>query len=243
MKITKRTKAIMENTDIDKNKYYSPKEAVEIIKGLSTSKFDETLDLSIQLGIDPKKSDQQIKIATVPPNPLGKKIKILVICNGDHVKKAESAGADFVGAEDMIEKVLTEKWVGFDVVICIPELMPKVAKLGQVLGPKGIMPSPKMGTVTNDVEKAIKDAKAGRIELKNDKLGLVNFPFGKKSFEITKILDNLYFLVQSLNKSKPASSKGNYLKKVSVSSTMGPGFKIDISLLKEELKEYNGASA
>ena len=173
----------------------------------------------------------------------GKKIKILVICNGDHVKKAESAGADFVGAEDMIEKVLTEKWVGFDVVICIPELMPKVAKLGQVLGPKGIMPSPKMGTVTNDVEKAIKDAKAGRIELKNDKLGLVNFPFGKKSFEITKILDNLYFLVQSLNKSKPASSKGNYLKKVSVSSTMGPGFKIDISLLKEELKEYNGASA
>ena len=235
MKITKRTKAIMENTDIDKNKYYSPKEAVEIIKGLSTSKFDETLDLSIQLGIDPKKSDQQIKIATVPPNPLGKKIKILVICNGDHVKKAESAGADFVGAEDMIEKVLTEKWVGFDVVICIPELMPNVAK--------GMMPSPKMGTVTNDVEKAIKDAKAGRIELKNDKLGLVNFPFGKKSFEITKILDNLYFLVQSLNKSKPASSKGNYLKKVSVSSTMGPGFKIDISLLKEELKEYNGASA
>ena len=240
-KLSKRRRAI--NEKIELGKVYSADDALNLLKELSTVKFSETVDVAINLGIDPKKSDQQIKIATVPPNPLGKKIKILVICNGDHVKKAESAGADFVGAEDMIEKVLTEKWVGFDVVICIPELMPKVAKLGQVLGPKGIMPSPKMGTVTNDVEKAIKDAKAGRIELKNDKLGLVNFPFGKKSFEITKILDNLYFLVQSLNKSKPASSKGNYLKKVSVSSTMGPGFKIDISLLKEELKEYNGASA
>ena len=121
--------------------------------------------------------------------------------------------------------------------------MPKIAKLGQVLGPKGLMPSPKMGTVTNDMEKAIKDAKAGRIEIKNDKLGLVNFPCGKKSFEIAKIMDNLYFLVQSINKSKPASSKGNYFKKVSVSSTMGPGFKIDVALLKEELKKYNGAVA
>ena len=240
MKISKNKKIVTEDERVDKNKYYSPSEAVEIIKSLKTSKFDETIDLSIQLGIDPKKNDQQIKIATVPPNPLGKKTKILVICNGEHTKKAEESGADFVGAEDIIEKIIAEKWTGFDVVIAIPELMPKIAKLGQVLGPKGLMPSPKMGTVTNNVEKAIKDAKAGRIEIKNDKLGLVNFPCGKKSFEFAKIMDNLYFLVQSLNKSKPASSKGNYLKKVSVSSTMGPGFKIDISLLKEELKKYDG---
>ena len=143
----------------------------------------------------------------------------------------------------MIEKIINEKWTDFDVLVSIPEMMPKIAKLGQVLGPKGLMPSPKMGTVTSDVEKAIKDAKAGRIEIKNDKLGLVNFPCGKKSFEIAKIMDNLYFLVQSINKSKPASSKGNYFKKVSVSSTMGPGFKIDVALLKEELKKYNGAVA
>ena len=143
----------------------------------------------------------------------------------------------------MIEKIINEKWTDFDVLVSIPEMMPKIAKLGQVLGPKGLMPSPKMGTVTNDMEKAIKDAKAGRIEIKNDKLGLVNFPCGKKSFEIAKIMDNLYFLVQSINKSKPASSKGNYFKKVSVSSTMGPGFKIDVALLKEELKKYNGAVA
>ena len=243
MKTTKNKKAILTNDKIDKNKFYSPSEAIEIIKSISTSKFDETIDLSIQLGIDPKKSDQQIKIATVPPNPLGKKVRVVAICNGEHVKKAESSGADYVGGEDMIEKIINEKWTDFDVLVSIPEMMPKIAKLGQVLGPKRLMPSPKMGTVTNDMEKAIKDAKAGRIEIKNDKLGLVNFPCGKKSFEIAKIMDNLYFLVQSINKSKPASSKGNYFKKVSVSSTMGPGFKIDVALLKEELKKYNGAVA
>ena len=243
MKISKNKKAIVENDKIDKNKFYSPSEAIEILKGLTTSKFDETIDLSIQLGIDPKKSDQQIKIATVPPNPLGKAVKVLAICNGEHTKKAEDSGADYVGAEDIIEKIILEKWTDFDVVVVLPELMPKVAKLGQVLGPKGLMPSPKLGTVTNNIEKAVKDAKAGRVEIKNDKAGLVNFAFAKKSFEIAKIMDNLYFLVQSLNKSKPASSKGNYLQKVSVSSTMGPGFKIDLSLLKEELKKYNGAIA
>ncbi len=241
MKISKNKKSILENEKVDKNKFYSPSEAIEIIKSLTTSKFDETIDLSIQLGIDPKKSDQQIKIATVPPNPLGKKVKVLAICNGEYTKKAEDSGADYVGAEDIIEKITSDKWTDFDVVVAIPEMMPKIAKLGQVLGPKGLMPSPKMGTVTNDIEKAIKDAKAGRVEIQNDKLGLVNFPCGKKSFEFDKIMDNLYFLVQSLNKSKPASSKGNYLRKVSVSSTMGPGFKIDVSLLKEELKKYNGA--
>ena len=238
MKISKKQKTI--NKEVDSDKVYSVNEAVEISRKHSSKKFDESIDVSVVLGIDPKKNDQQIKIATVPPNPLGKKIKILVICNGEHTKKAEESGADFVGSEDIIEKIITEKWTDFDIVIAIPELMPKVAKLGQVLGPKGLMPSPKMGTVTSNVEKAIKDAKAGRVEIKNDKLGLVNFPCGKKSFEFAKIMDNLYFLVQSLNKSKPASSKGNYLKKVSVSSTMGPGFKIDISLLKEELKKYDG---
>jgi len=228
---------------IDKSKFYGPKEALEILKTLNTSKFDETLDLSIQLGIDPKKSDQQIKLFTIPPNPLEKKIKILTICNGEYVKKAEAAGSDYVGSEEIISKILDEKWLDYDLVIAIPELMPKIGKLGQVLGPKGMMPSPKMGTVTTDIEKAIKDARSGRIELQNDKMGLVNFAFAKKSFDVDKILDNLYHSLDLLNKAKPHSSKGNYLKRISISSTMGPGFKIDLNILREDLKKYNGAVA
>ena len=241
--MTKKEKDDELSEKVDKSKFYGPKEALEILKTLDTSKFDETIDLSVQLGIDSKKSDHQIKLVTIPPNPLGKKIKILSICDKDYAKKAETAGSDFVGGEEIIEKILNEKWLDYDLVIAIPELMPKVGKLGQILGPKGLMPSPKMGTVTKDIEKAIKDARSGRIELKNDKMGLVNFPFAKKSFDIDKILDNLYHLLDLLNKAKPSSSKGNYLKKMSISSTMGPGFKIDLNSLKEELKKYTGAVA
>ena len=239
--MSKKDKVKLIQEKVDRKKYYSPKEAMELLKSLETSKFDETLDLSVQLGIDSKKSDQQIKIATIPPNPLGKKVKILCVCNGEYVKEAETAGADFVGGEEIINKILNEKWIDYDVVIAIPELMPKVGKLGQILGPKGIMPSPKMGTVTKNIEKAVKDARAGRIELKNDKEGLVNFSFAKKSFDINQSLDNLYNLIGILNKAKPTSSKGNYLKKVSVSSTMGPGLKIDLNILKDEVKKHDGA--
>ena len=241
--MAKKRKIDQVNEEIDKSKFYGPKEALEILKALNTSKFDETIDLSVQLGIDSKKSDHQIKCVTVPPNPLGKKIKILTICNKNYVKEAENAGSDFVGGEEIIEKILKEKWLNYDLVISVPELMPKVAKLGQILGPKGLMPSPKMGTVTRDIEKAIKDAKTGRVELKNDKMGLVNFPIAKKSFDIDKILDNLFHLLNLLNKAKPSSSKGNYLRKISVSSTMGPGFKLDLNLLKEELKKHTGVVA
>ena len=166
----------------DSNKFYSIKEAVEIIKTIESSKFDETIDISVQLGIDPKKSDEQIKYAIMPPHSLGKTIKVLAICNGDYQKIATDAGADIVGGEEIIDKILNESWVDFDVVISIPELMPKVGKLGKILGPKGIMPSPKMGTVTKDIEKAVKESKQGRIEIKNDKLGLANFPAAKKIF-------------------------------------------------------------
>ncbi len=229
------------NDMIDKNKLYSIKDAVEILKKIDSSKFDETIDVSVQLGIDPKKSDEQIKYAVVPPHSLGKTVKVVAICNGDYISKATNAGADFVGGEEIIEKIMNENWVDFDVVIAIPELMPKVGKLGKVLGPKGIMPSPKMGTVTKDIEKAVKESKQGRIEIKNDKLALANFPAAKKSFEINKILDNIYFLMDSLISSKPSSSKGIFMKKLSISSTMGPGIKIDVSSLKDEIK--NGVTA
>ena len=240
--MSKKDKIKMIEEKVDKPKYYSPKEAMEVLKSLDTSKFDETLDLSAQLGIDSKKSDQQIKIATIPPNPLGKKIKILCICNGEYVKQAEDSGSDYVGGEEIIEKILSENWIDYDVVIAIPELMPKVGKLGQILGPKGMMPSPKMGTVTKNIEKAVTEARAGRVELINDKAGLVNFSFARKSFDINQSLDNLYNLMDILNKAKPSSSKGNYLKKVSVSSTMGPGLKIDLNILKDEIKKHSGAT-
>ena len=214
--MSKKDKIKMIEEKVDKTKYYSPKEAMEVLKSLDTSKFDETLDLSVQLGIDSKKSDQQIKIATIPPNPLGKKIKILCICNGEYVKQAEDSGSDYVGGEEIIEKILSENWIDYDVVIAIPELMPKVGKLGQILGPKGMMPSPKMGTVTKNI--------------------------ARKSFDINQSLDNLYNLMDILNKAKPSSSKGNYLKKVSVSSTMGPGLKIDLNILKDEIKKHSGAT-
>jgi len=220
----------------DSNKFYSIKEAVEVIKTIESSKFDETIDISVQLGIDPKKSDEQIKYAIMPPHSLGKTIKVLAICNGDYQKIATDAGADIVGGEEIIDKILNESWVDFDVVISIPELMPKVGKLGKILGPKGIMPSPKMGTVTKDIEKAVKESKQGRIEIKNDKLGLANFPAAKKSFDSSSILDNIYHLMNSLNLSKPSSSKGVFMKKVTISSTMGPGLKIDLSSLKDEIK-------
>ena len=151
---------------------------------------------------------------------------MLAICNGDYILKATDAGADHVGGEEIIDKIINENWIDYDVVIAIPELMPKVGKLGKVLGPKGIMPSPKMGTVTKDIEKAVKESKLGRIEIKNDKLALVNFPAAKKSFDLAKILDNIYYLMDSLLTAKPSSSKGIFMKKLTISSTMGPGLSL-----------------
>lgn len=229
------------NSKFDKNKFYSVKEAVDIIKQIDSSKFDETIDISVQLGIDPKKSDEQIKYAIIPPHSLGKSVKVLAICNGDYISKATNAGADYVGGEEIIEKIINENWLDYDVVIATPELMPKVGKLGKVLGPKGIMPSPKMGTVTKDIEKAVQESKLGRIEIKNDKLALANFPAAKKSFEPGQILENVYYLMDSLISAKPSSSKGIFMKKLTISSTMGPGIKIDVSSLKEEIK--NGVAA
>lgn len=230
------------NTLVDKNKFYTTNDAISILKEVDASKFNETIDLSVQLGIDPKKSDQQIKYAIVPPHSLGKPVKVLAVCNGDNQAKAKEAGADIVGGEEIADKILSEKWVDYDVVICTPDLMPKLGKCGQVLGPKGIMPSPKMGTVTKDISKAINEVKAGRIEIKNDKLALANFPVAKKSFEKDQILDNILFLMNSLNSAKPSSSKGVYLKKVTLSSTMGPGIKIDVSSLKDDIKKLSGVS-
>ena len=229
------------NSKFDKNKFYSVKEAVDIIKQIDSSKFDETIDISVQLGIDPKKSDEQIKYAIIPPHSLGKSVKVLAICNGDYISKATNAGADYVGGEEIIEKIINENWLDYDVVIAIQEFIPKVGKLGKVLGPKGIMPSPKMGTVTKDIEKAVQESKLGRIEIKNDKLALANFPAAKKSFEPSQILENVYHLMDSLISAKPSSSKGIFMKKLTISSTMGPRIKIHVSSLKEEIK--NGVAA
>ena len=239
MGIGKRLKSCYES--FDSHNLFSVEDAVKIVKTNAKAKFDETIDISVQLGIDPKKSDEQIKYAIIPPHSLGKSVKVLAICNGDYISKATNAGADYVGGEEIIEKIINENWLDYDVVIAIPELMPKVGKLGKVLGPKGIMPSPKMGTVTKDIEKAVKESKLGRIEIKNDKLALANFPAAKKSFEPVQILENVYHLMDSLISAKPSSSKGIFMKKLTISSTMGPGIKIDISSLKEEIK--NGVAA
>ena len=221
----------------------SKEDSLNLCKENATANFDESVDVVFSLGIDTEDAEQNIRTTVSLPNGTGKEVKIAVFAGGEELSEAESAGADIVGGKELATKVASEEKLDVDIVISTPEMMAEVGQLGKILGPQGLMPNPKTGTVTPNVGKAVEDFKKGKVEIKNDKLGLVNFPCGKKSFEIAKIMDNLYFLVQSINKSKPASSKGNYFKKVSVSSTMGPGFKIDVALLKEELKKYNGAVA
>jgi large subunit ribosomal protein L1 len=213
---------------VDRTKVYSVAEAVELAKKTSTAKFDATVEVAFRLGVDPKKADQQIRGAVVLPNGTGKTQKVLVFAKGEKAKEAEAAGADYVGDSDYITKI-TQGWFDFDVIVATPDMMGEVGKLGRVLGPKGLMPNPKTGTVTFDVDKAVKEIKAGKVEYRVDKAGNIHVPVGKISFDDQKLIENFTTIYETLLKVKPAAAKGTYMKNIAVSSTMGPGVKVDAS--------------
>ena len=212
---------------IDKTKLYENDEAMDICVKTATAKFDETVEVHVKLGVDSRHADQQVRGAIVLPNGTGKKVKVLAICKGDNVKLAEQAGADFVGAEEMTTKIQNEGWMDFDVLITTPDMMGLVGRLGKVLGPRGLMPNPKAGTVTPDIAKAIKEAKAGKIEYRLDKTNIIHCPIGKASFGKEKLLENFDALLSAIVKAKPAAAKGQYIKSCVVSTTMGPGIRLN----------------
>jgi len=215
---------------IERLKEYSLEDAIRVVKDSSYVKFDETVDLAFNLGIDPKKSDQMVKGSVVLPHGLGKKVKVLVFAKGEKEKEAVDAGADVVGAEDLIEKI-GKGWLDFEKAVATPDMMGIVGKLGKILGPRGLMPNPKLGTVTFDIARAVKEIKAGKVEYRAEKAGIIHVPIGKVSFDNQKLFDNARAVVNSILKAKPATSKGKYLKKISISSTMGPGVRVDIASL------------
>lgn len=212
---------------IDKNALYNPIEALELTLKTAKANFDETIELHVRLGVDPRHADQQVRGAVVLPNGTGKTVRVLVFAKGDKATEAQAAGADFVGADELVQKIQSENWFDYDVVVATPDMMGVVGRIGRVLGPKGLMPNPKSGTVTFDVAKAIEEIKAGKVEYRVDKTSIVHCPIGKKSFGTEKLKQNFTALMDALVKAKPAAAKGQYLKSVSVSSTMGPGAKIN----------------
>ena len=211
---------------VDRKKLYSAKEALETIEKMPKTKFDETVELHVKLGVDSKQADQQVRGTTVLPNGTGKTQRVLVFAKGDKAKEAEAAGADFVGAEDLVPRIEKENWFDYDVIVATPDMMGIIGRLGKVLGPKGLMPNPKSGTVTMDVAKAVSEIKSGKIEYRLDKNNIIHCPIGKVSFGPEKLNDNFVALYDAIVKAKPAASKGQYIKSVSVSSTMGPGISI-----------------
>src|SRR3954470_7212107 len=213
---------------IERSKAYSVTEAVELVKKTSTTKFDASVEVAFRLGVDPKKADQQLRGAVVLPNGTGKTQRVLVFAKGEKAKEAEAAGADFVGDTDYINKI-QQGWFDFDVIVATPDMMGEVGKLGRVLGPKGLMPNPKTGTVTFDVTKAINEIKAGKVEYRVDKAGNIHVPIGKASFDNEKLLENFNTVFETMVKVKPSAAKGTYMKNVTVTSTMGPGVKVDPS--------------
>lgn len=215
---------------IERGKEYSLEDAIRVVKEASYVKFDESVDMALNLGIDPKKSDQMVKGSVVLPHGMGKKVRVLVFAKGEKEKEAVDAGADIVGAEDLVEKI-TKGWLDFDKAVATPDMMGTVGKLGKILGPRGLMPNPKLGTVTFDITRAVKEIKAGKVEYRAEKAGIVHVAIGKVSFDNHKLFDNAKTVVDSILKAKPATSKGRYLKKISISSTMGPGVAVDIASL------------
>ena len=212
---------------IDKAALYDPKEGLELICKTASAKFDETVELHVKLGVDSRHADQQVRGAIVLPNGTGKSVRVLVFAKGDKADAAREAGADFVGDMDMVEKIQKENWFGFDVVVASPDMMGVVGRLGKLLGPKGLMPSPKAGTVTPDVAKAVKEVKAGKVEYRLDKTNIIHCPIGKVSFGADKLFENYSALIGAIIKAKPAAAKGQYIKSCVVASTMGPGVKMN----------------
>ena len=220
---------------IEKTRLYSLEEAVKLVPATAPAKFDEVVDLAVRLGVDPKQSEQMVRGTVVLPNGTGKKVRVLVFAKDDKEKEAKDAGADFVGGEDLIEKV-SKGWLDFDSVVATPDMMGAVGKLGKILGPRGLMPNPKIGTVTFDITKAVKEIKAGKVEFKVDKSGNVHASIGKVSFGVQKLKENLLALLDGIIKAKPSTSKGIYLRSITVATTMGPGVKIDTTGVRELFK-------
>lgn len=218
---------------VDKLKLYDLEEAVEVMLGTAKANFDETIEAHVKLGVDSRHADQQVRGAVVLPHGTGKTVRVLVFAKGDKAKEASEAGAEYVGEAELADKIQKENWFDFDVVIATPDMMGVVGKLGRVLGPKGLMPNPKSGTVTFDVAKAIQEIKAGKVEYRLDKTNIIHVPVGKKSFGTEKLVDNLKVVMDAIVKAKPAAAKGKYLKSVAIASTMGPGVKLNTTKLMD----------
>jgi large subunit ribosomal protein L1 len=233
MAIGKQHKAA--KAQIDRNKAYTIEEALTLVKETAHAKFDETVDVCVRLGVDPRKADQMVRGAVVLPNGLGKDVRVLVFAKGEKALEAQAAGADHVGADDLVAKI-QEGWYDFDTAIATPDMMGTVGKIGKLLGPRGLMPNPKVGTVTFEIGRAVSEAKSGKVEYRVEKAGIVHAPVGKVSFDLDKLKGNVVALMDALVKAKPATSKGAYLKKISVSSTMGPGVNVDVPALQAQVK-------
>lgn len=218
---------------VDRHNAYGVEEAIELVVKTAKAKFDETIDLSVRLGVDPKHADQQVRGAVVLPHGTGRTRKVLVIAKGEKITEAENAGADFVGGDELVAKIQEEGWLDFDVVVATPDMMGVVGRIGRVLGPKGLMPNPKSGTVTFDIEKAVNEIKAGKVEYRVDKASIVHAPIGKASFGKEKLEENFLAMMDALVKAKPTAAKGKYLRSVTVASTMGPGIKVNAQKLMD----------
>lgn len=218
---------------VDRSRLYDLNEAIELVQKTAVANFDETIELAVRLGVDPRHADQQVRGTVVLPHGTGRTERILVFAEGDKLKEAQDAGADYAGGEELVQKIQQENWFEFDVVVATPDMMGVVGRIGRVLGPKGLMPNPKAGTVTFDVAQAVEEIKAGKVEYRVDKAAIINVPIGKKSFGSEKLTDNLKALMSAIIKSKPASAKGRYLRSVTLASTMGPGIRINGSKLMD----------
>ncbi|MDO5713861.1 MAG: 50S ribosomal protein L1 [Tissierellia bacterium] len=219
---------------IDRTKLYDVREALDLVGKTAKASFDETVELAIRLGVDPRHADQQVRGTVVLPHGTGKSVKVLVLAKGDKLTEAENAGADYFGGEEYVEKIQKENWLDFDVVVATPDMMGVVGKIGRVLGPKGLMPNPKSGTVTFEVENAVKEIKAGKVEYRVDKQAIINVPIGKVSFGTDKLRENFRTIMEAIIKAKPAAAKGRYLRTVTVASTMGPGIRINGQKLMDD---------
>jgi large subunit ribosomal protein L1 len=237
MKMKKRSKRYQEALQLyDRQKLYDPREAVEIVKKMPGTRFDDTIEVAFRLGVDPRKADQMIRGTLSLPHGTGKEVRVLVIAQGDKAREAESAGADIVGGPEILEKI-QGGWFEFDVTVATPDMMSQVGKLGKLLGPRGLMPNPKAGTVTFDVEKAVKDIKGGKVEYRVDRQGNLHLVLGKKSFDEKRLLENYVVVLEEIIRAKPAAAKGRYLKSITLSTSMGPGVRVDPAVVRDILSE------